>query len=388
MGIFDLFKKATTKSIQVTADQVEVKGKVIANLLNVRQKPSLKAKVVGRLRRNDIVLILNDLGDWYEILWNRDKAYVYKKYILLIAYIKRGKVTARLLNVRQFPSIEAPVVGKLTKNTQVFIVEEILDWYGIEYKGRVAYVAKQYVEAYDLPPIGGEQAVGKYFCQRQDLLNYPLEPENKLKGNSKAVRIWNSFGGLVKRVSMELAIEPAAPLAVIKVESGGQAFDKNGRMIIRFEAHAFRKFLVNDEVFNKYFKAEGFQKQLWLDPDTNEWVDFHKNQDLEWKVFNFARSLNEEAAMKSISMGATQIMGFNYKMLGMSSVKEMFEKFSADAHYHILGFFDYIKSTGNGLIALQKKNFYDIAVIYNGPGQAKRYSKILYNAYLEFKRLV
>ena len=185
MGLFDLFKKSSAKAAQVAADKVEVKGKIIANLLNVRQKPSLRSRVVGQLRRNAIIKINNELDEWYEIVWRKNKlAYIYKKYAVIIAYIKRGTVTANILNVRQMPSLNAQVLGRLQKGEKVFVVEEILDWYGIEYYGYVAYVAKKYIDAQDLPPIGGEQAYSQYFSQRKDLFDFPLEPDYKAKGDS------------------------------------------------------------------------------------------------------------------------------------------------------------------------------------------------------------
>ena len=390
MGLFDLFRKSSQKAVKVAADKVEVKGKVIANLLNVRQKPSLRSKVVGQLRRNAIVKILNELDDWYEILWGKNNvAYVYKKYVVIIAYIKRGTVLANILNVRERPSLDARILGRLQKGAIVYIVEDILDWYGIEFYGYVAYVAKKYVETQDLPPIGGEQAFSQFFSQRKDLFDFPLEPDYKAKGSSDAAKLWNKYGGLVKRLSQELAIDPAVPMAVFLVEAGGRGFDEKKRLIIRFEAHVFKKFLVNDELFNKYFKIAGFRHQQWYDPDLKQWVKLHDGtQDTEWKVFTFARKLNEEAALKAISMGMAQIMGFNYKLLGYDSVKQMFDKFSSNIRYHILGFFDFVKAQENLLTAMQRKNFYEIAVVYNGPGQAATYAKILRSRYHEFKRLV
>ncbi len=392
MGLLDIFRKSTEKAVKVTADQVEVKGKVIAkSLLNVRQKPSLRSKVVGQLRRNDIVKILNELDDWYEILWkNNTKAYVYKKYILIIAYIKKGIVTANILNVRKYPSLDAPVVGRLKKNKEVFIIEELNDWYGIEFYQRVAYVASKFIEAHDLPPIGGEQAVSKFFAKRKDLASYPLKPARQISSKSPYAEFWNNYGNLIERLSMELGIEKEVALATMMVESGGKGFDDKGRLIIRFETHIFKRELKNDEVYNKHFRDNNFRNQQFYDPDTKQWVNLHQKdgQDLEWKAFNIARKINEDAAYKAISMGAPQILGINYAIIGYDSAKEMFQYFSEDIRYHIFGFFDFIKSDVRLLSAIQKKDFASFAKIYNGSGQVSYYSKAIRTAYLEFKKIL
>ena len=75
-------------------------------------------------------------------------------------------------------------------------------------------------------------------------------------------------------------------------------------------------------------------------------MPFHGNQNLEWQVFEFARNLNEPAAMRSISMGGPQIMGFNHSRIGYDSAREMFDTFQADIRYHVLGLFDFIKGSG------------------------------------------
>ena len=93
-------------------------------------------------------------------------------------------------------------------------------------------------------------------------------------------------------------------------------------------------------------------------------------------MFDFARELSAPAAMRSISMGLPQIMGFNYAAIGYDSVGEMFDNFSNDVRFHILGLFDFIRGAGNTslmLQALQTQDFEKFASRYNGPGQAAKY---------------
>ncbi len=399
MGLFDRFIRASQKAVKATADQIEVKGKVLPQLLNVRKKPSLKSPILGRLRRGDIVNILNETDEWYEILWGKSSAYVYKKYILIIAYIGRGQVNANILNVRSMPSKEGNVIGKLKKDDIVYIVEKLLDWYAIDYNGRIAYVAKQWVEAHDLPPIGGKQAIATFFHQRDDLMNYPLEPDKKIKvpqspsNYRRAAISWNKYGGLMKRISLELGIEVESAMAVICVESGGDGFDKNGRMIIRFENHVFWNFFgkFHPDVYNKYFRNVGgrsFRGHQWRKSENDPWQDVHESQDSEWEVFNFARKLDETAAMKSISMGAPQVMGFNHKVIGYDTVQEMFNNFQKDIRYHLFALFDFTKAVPRRILYLQNKDFYNFAREYNGEGDPAGYQKRLLEYYHIFKKIL
>ncbi len=399
MGLFERFIRASQKAVKTTAKQIEVKGKVLPQLLNVRKKTSLKSPILGRLRRGDIVNILNEEGEWYEILWGKTSAYVYKKYILIIAYTKRGEINANILNVRNRPSKNSQIIGKLKKGDIVYIIEQMLDWYAIDFNGRVAYVAKQWVEAHDLPPIGGIQAISEFFNQREDLMNYPLEPDRKVKvpdspsNVHRAAVSWNKYGGLMKRISLELGIEVESAMSVICVEGGGDGFDKNGRLIIRFENHVFWMFFgkFHPDAYKKHFTfnpSNRTQGQQWRKTEDEPWQDVHQSQDTEWEVFKFARKLDDTAALKSISMGAPQIMGFNHKVIGYDTVQKMFDNFQKDIRYHLFALFDFTKAVPRRILYLQNKDFFNFAREYNGEGDPGAYQKRLLEYYHIFKRIL
>jgi hypothetical protein len=83
--------------------------------------------------------------------------------------------------------------------------------------------------------------------------------------------------------------------------------------------------------------------------------------------------------MKSISMGLPQIMGFNHDKIGYPSVQKMFNNFSKDIRYHILGFFEFLDPLM--LTALRNGDYKQFAHYYNGPGQAEYYGEWLTTAY-------
>lgn len=154
-------------------------------------------------------------------------------------------------------------------------------------------------------------------------------------------------------------------------------------MVIRFENHVFfdhwgKK---NPDTFRTHFTFDAvkrWQGHKFRASQSGVFSAFHGNQDGEWRVFEFARRLNEPAAMRSISMGAPQIMGFNHGLIGYDSAREMFDAFRSDIRYQILGLFDFIKSSGTSsrmVEALERRQFNQFATFYNGPGQARAYGE-------------
>jgi len=89
------------------------------------------------------------------------------------------------------------------------------------------------------------------------------------------------------------------------------------------------------------------------------------------------RGFDETAALRSMSMGAPQILGSNYKRAGYASVQEMFDAYQTDIRYQIMSLFNFIRADGGMVDALRRQNFHAFASSYNGSGQAQTYANLL-----------
>lgn len=305
---------------------------------------------------------------------------------------RKGTITASKLNLRSTPSTRRIPIGQLSRGDKVTILETKNGWYKIESIQGVGYVSGKYVTIQDPKP------ASSFLFENENLIKADLKsPENRsiriqpeFDFSEKLVaRTWNKFGGLLSVLSEMVDIETACSIAVLCVESGGKGFSKDGRMIIRFENHKFYRLFGKNhpDKFDPHFKFDSKKKWLGHQFRSNTEKPFeklHVNQFKEWEAFEFARSLNSDAAMSSISMGAPQIMGFNCHAIGYDSVREMFDNFSKDIRFHILGLFDFIRGEGTVsrmLQALQLKDFTAFASRYNGTGQAAKYGERIQSYY-------
>jgi len=410
MPLFNRRKKATkalyneveTRTASMIPDKtmvIEVQGKVKANSLNVRKKPALNAGVLGKVTRGQILEVLNRVGDWYQIVFKkgvfRHSAYVYAQYVEILRQEKSGIVTAGVLNVRSQPNTDGVILGKVHKNDTVNILQELQDWLRIKYNNKEAYVYKKYISLSDVPiQINPVVSSIDFFYQRNDLANVPLATNRPITVPSDfheaiAAKTWNNYGGLIEKISNELQIDVATALSVLCVESSGQGFS-NDKMIIRFENHVLDMFWGknNPDKFADHFKynKKSRRNDHYFRASTNDdWETCHTSQDMEWKVLDFAMTLDETNALKSISMGAPQVMGFNHKYIGYNTPQEMFEMFNKDIRYHLLALFDFCKYKPERIRYLQRKDFYQFSVEYNGTAAPAAYEKRLkkyYNIYL------
>lgn len=150
-------------------------------------------------------------------------------------------------------------------------------------------------------------------------------------------------------------IEYKALCAVLKVESAGSGFSKNGRIKIQFEPYHFRK-------YTDIRIANGVEGQT-----------------VEYKAYFKAAGIDEKAAMLSTSWGLGQIMGFNHKAAGYKTVQEMVSTFNQSEYYQLEGMLNFIKSNKKMFAALLSKEWAIFAHYYNG----KYYKKWNYDTKLE-----
>ncbi len=309
-----------------------------------------------------------------------------------------GIITATSLNLRSTPSTQNPPIDQLKRGDLVAILETNNGWHKIESPKGVGYVSGKYVTVQNPDP------VSPFLFEQEDLVEAELEAAETSQIKTQPnfnykekliARTWNRFGGLLSLLSEMVEIEPACSIAVLCVESGGKGFGSDGRMIIRFENHKFYRLYGKKHMdkFDLHFRFD--PKKKWLGHQFRKDVNgpfekLHVNQAKEWEAFEFARDLDSDAAMSSISMGAPQVMGFNCHTIGYDSVNEMFDNFSKDIRFHILGLFDFIRGEGTVsrmLQALRLKDFTAFASHYNGSGQAAQYGERIQSYYDTFLKL-
>ena len=173
---------------EVKKEPIEGTGKVNINTaLNVRQASTTNSRIIGSLKGGEKVNIISESNGFYKIEFNNSYGYVYSKYIskdgdsekvqvVKQEEVKKEKVdeskkeakatpkaepivlavrslnktgivnVSSSLNVREGASTSSKVIGSLSGNTKVTIIEEEGAFYKIEYKDSHGYVAKEYVK--------------------------------------------------------------------------------------------------------------------------------------------------------------------------------------------------------------------------------------------------
>jgi hypothetical protein len=149
----------------------------------------------------------------------------------------------------------------------------------------------------------------------------------------------------------------AAIRAVDEVESNGRGFRTDGSVVIRFETHVFLKYT------GKTVTGSG------------------------QAAYDKAYAINPMAAMLSTSWGRYQIMGFNYKVCGYTTVEAFVAAMKSGERKQLEAFVAFV--IGNNLDGyLRAHDWARLAYGYNGAGyKAGKYDTKLATAHKKFSGL-
>lgn len=382
-------------------------GTVNTTILNLRAAANTNSAILARLPKGTEVTIIKSVDDeWVEVQFKETQGFVAVDFLDIAADLPSAqqqpsqvKVVTRGLRVRSGPGTQFAILGSIDEGAILDVLERQTDWLKIRFKDQDGFIAAQFTE-----PVTARSLSG-FLIQQPDLLEIDIVPDSQIpeqteKTRAAAIaRVWNSYGGLLEELADLLRIPVSTMASVIAAESSGRAFGDDGRMIIRFENHLFWRYWGKDnpEFFDRHFQfdrssgANSWKGHKFRPHPGVEFQSFHGNQDREWEVLKFARALDDTAALFSISMGAPQVMGFNFRRLGYESVQQMFEQFARSAHAQILAMFDFVKGSGTtspAIQALQNRDYLTFASIYNGPANAETYRGIIQNYVVLFDQLI
>ena len=125
--------------------------------LNVRSGPSTSYSILGSLKLNEQVEVIESMSSWSKINYKGKIAYVSTQYLSdqqlsndnnvdskpIESKIKYVNVSS--LNVRSGPSTSYSKLGSLKLNERVEVIESMSSWSKINYKGKVGYVSTEYL---------------------------------------------------------------------------------------------------------------------------------------------------------------------------------------------------------------------------------------------------
>ncbi|MEO1396550.1 MAG: N-acetylmuramidase family protein [Cyanobacteria bacterium J06634_5] len=183
-----------------------------------------------------------------------------------------------------------------------------------------------------------------------------------------------------KTLAKEFDIEEPAIRAVVEVESAGSGF------LIKEPAPARPKILFEAHIF--YRETPKPVSKTRPDLSSRKWNKaLYKGGSGEWNRLIDAMAFDPAAALRSVSWGLGQVMGFNHKRAGCSTVEQLVVEAHQNEAAQLRHMLNFCKTDGRLIPALKKKDWDTFARGYNGESYKKNnYHKRLAASYAKWKK--
>lgn len=151
------------------AGAVELKtgiGIVQVNALRLRAKASLDAEILDNASKDDVVVVIRQVGDFYLVDYNLQIGYMAKDYIELKerenVELGWGKVIDSSINMRDKPGASGTFVTSLSAGDKAWIIGFNCGWYKVQYQGLTGYIRSDLLELTEKPACNsGSTAMGQ-----------------------------------------------------------------------------------------------------------------------------------------------------------------------------------------------------------------------------------
>ena len=126
-------------------------GTVQGEGLRLRAAPSDQGAVITSAHRGDIVVVLEQVGEWYKVDYGTQVGYMATDYVYLSKSVENdlgyAKVTTSSgsLNLRAAPGTDSAKVSSLPNGSVVNLIGFQNGWYHVTYDGQTGYASSDYL---------------------------------------------------------------------------------------------------------------------------------------------------------------------------------------------------------------------------------------------------
>ena len=130
-------------------------GFVNTTTLRLRSEAAAGSKIIDNAPKNDCVVVIGQVGDWYKVNYNLQEGYMHKDYLDVLtrenAELGYGKVNGSSVNVRSGAGTGYRAVAVATKGSKCYILGLNNGWYKVIYNSTIGYIRSDYVDLTEIP---------------------------------------------------------------------------------------------------------------------------------------------------------------------------------------------------------------------------------------------
>ena len=174
-------------AVTVLASATELKtgiGIVESGGLRLRAKPNTDAEILTMASKNDNVVVIRQVDDWYLVDYNLEIGYMSADHITFKeredVELGRGRINTAAVNMRARPSSDSDLMYQLPYGETARIIGFNCGWYKVQYNGEYGYVRSDLMELTEKPlwnsdGVGGVGGTGGTSSLTSQIVDYAMQ---------------------------------------------------------------------------------------------------------------------------------------------------------------------------------------------------------------------
>ena len=130
-------------------------GFVNASSLRLRKEASSTSETLTYAPRNECVVVISKVGEWYKVNYNLQVGYMHSAYLKVLtrenAELGYGQVNGSGVNLRSGPATTYGKVTSASKGDKAYILGLNNSWYKVIYGSRICYIRSDYLDLTEYP---------------------------------------------------------------------------------------------------------------------------------------------------------------------------------------------------------------------------------------------
>ena len=146
----------------VPVQKAQAKGTILYGIgfttgfdLRLRQQPSTDSKILAVSPKNEVVVVIGKVGDWYHVIYNLTEGYMHKNYVSVQttqnAELGYGEINGTDVNMRTGPGTNYSAVTQGNTGDKVYILGISGGWFKVIAGERICYVRSDFVDLTEIP---------------------------------------------------------------------------------------------------------------------------------------------------------------------------------------------------------------------------------------------
>ncbi len=130
-------------------------GFVNAGALRLRSEPNTASVTLAYASKDEVVVILEQTGSWYKVLYNLQEGYMHADYLNVAAVenaeLGYGKVNDTYVNMRTGPGTGYASIGKSHTGEMAYVIGLNHGWYKVIWKDSICYIRSDFLDLTEAP---------------------------------------------------------------------------------------------------------------------------------------------------------------------------------------------------------------------------------------------